>query len=164
MVDDKALVAGVDLDQRLEGRQVEVGQPELFGQALQLAVVVRHAHRADVVALHEEHLDSGAAILLESRGVGHHCHALFDRRHTGREELVGTGHLDDTESAGADIGEPVQVTKRRDMDGVLLGDVEDRLIRVASDIEAVDDEGTHAHEDTADDMSHTPAGQIRSWI
>ena len=67
MVDDKALMACVYLDLRLEGGQVEMGKAEVLGLALQFAVVVGHAHRADVVALHEEHLDDRAAVL-DQRG------------------------------------------------------------------------------------------------
>ena len=45
-------------------------EPELLGRVLQLAVVVGHADRADVVALDEQHLDDRAAVLQAALGVG----------------------------------------------------------------------------------------------
>ena len=62
--------------------------PQLLGQVLQLAVVVGDAHRADVVALQEQHLDDRAAVLGELLGVGRDLHAFGHDGRAGGHELV----------------------------------------------------------------------------
>ena len=44
------------------------------------------------------------------------------------KSLLRPGDLDDAQAAGAYVGDAVEVAQRRDGDGVLLGDIEDRLI------------------------------------
>jgi hypothetical protein len=51
-------VTGVDAHLGVDDRQLEVVEFQVLGQVLQLAVVVRDADRADVVALDEQHLGS----------------------------------------------------------------------------------------------------------
>ncbi len=84
VVDHKPLVACVDLHHRLERRQIEMSQAELLGRVLQLAVIVGDAYRADVVPLHEEHLDDRPAVVVERGRVGHYRHTLLDLGHAGR--------------------------------------------------------------------------------
>jgi hypothetical protein len=70
VVDDETVVGGVDVEVRVQRRQPEMVDPQLLGPALQLAVIVGDAHRADVVALDEEHLDDGPPIPLQPFGAG----------------------------------------------------------------------------------------------
>ncbi len=52
----------------IDDRQLEVVDPQVRGQVLQLAVAVGDADRADVVALEEQHLDDRPAVLGELLG------------------------------------------------------------------------------------------------
>src|ERR1019366_3258488 len=56
------------------------------------------------------------------------------------------------------------MTERRDVDRVLSGDVEGRLVGIPGHVQAVDDEGLDAHAVTVDVIVHTPAGQTWSSI
>jgi len=87
VVDREQPVTGVDVDLGADPRQVEMGEAQLLGRVLQLAVVVRDADRADVVALDEHHLGDGAAVLQQELGVRRDVHALGDLGHAGRGEL-----------------------------------------------------------------------------
>ena len=138
VVDGEQRVAGVDPDPGVDRWQLEVGEPKGLGQVLELAVVVGHAHRADVVALHEQHLDDRAPVGGQPLGMGGHLHALLDHGHTGRQQFAGGADLDHAQPAGADVAEAVQVAQGRDLDAVLGGHVQDRLVGGAGDIGAVD--------------------------
>ena len=101
-------------------RQLEVVDAELLGQVLQLAVVVGHADRADVVALGEQHLGDRPAVLGEPLRVGGDLHALVDARRCRPaasfvEPATSTRHR----RHAPDVGQPVEVAQRRDVDAVL---------------------------------------------
>ena len=163
MVDHEAVVAGVDADRRVETGQLEVGEAERLGMVLQLAVVVGHAHRADVVALDEEHLDDRAAMVVEPSRAGDHVHAVGHLGDACRQRTLRAGDLHAAQPAGADVGESVEMTQRRDVDAVLPRDVEDRLPGAAGDVDTVDAERVDGHQTAANfDIVQTPAGQVRS--
>ena len=145
VVDHEAVVAGVDADRRVETGQLEVGEAERLGVVLQFAVVVGHAHRADVVALDEEHLDDRAAMVIEPSGAGDHVHAVGHLGDACRQRTLGAGDLDAAQPAGADVGEPVEMAQRRDVDAVLPRHVENRLACGAGDVDAVDAQRVDGH-------------------
>ena len=63
VVDGEALVRGVDGELGVAIGQADVGQALLLRQGLQFAMAVGDADGADVVALGEEQLENGAAML-----------------------------------------------------------------------------------------------------
>ena len=63
VVHGEALVRSIHGKRGIAIGQADMGQALLLGQRLQLAVAVGDAHRADVVALGEEQLKDGAAVL-----------------------------------------------------------------------------------------------------
>jgi hypothetical protein len=165
VVDGEQGVAGVHPHPGVDRRQLQVGNAQPGRQVLELAVVVGHAHRADVVALHEQHLDDGAAVAGKPLGVGDHLHALLDRGHAGRQQLARALDLDHAQAAGADVAEAVQVAQGRDLDAVLGGDLQDRLALGAGDVGAGDLQGVDTHLTTSlFPTGQTPAGQVRSWM
>ncbi len=159
-------MAGVDADVRAHRRQVDVVDPQVLGEILQLAVVVGHTHGADVVAFHEQQLHDGPPVLGELLRVCGHLHALGDGGHAGGQQLLRVAHLDQAQPAGTDVTEPVEMTQRGDVDGVLAGDLEHGLPVRAGDFPAVDGEDVNGGHGTASRMrsGQTPAGQSRSWM
>ena len=73
-----------------------------------------------------------------------------------RQRTLRAGDLDAAQPAGADVGEPVEVAQRRDVDAVLAGDVEDRLAGGAGDVDAVDAQRVDGHRAADVDIVHTP--------
>ena len=166
VVDGEQPVAGVDVDLRADPRQVEVGHAELVCRVLQLAVIVRDADRADVVALHEHHLGHGPAVLEQELRMRRDVHAFRDLGHAGRRELGGARDLDHAQAAGAAVVDPFEVAEARDVDPVLLGNLHHGLPFRAGDVLAVDPEredGGHAIT-SAGSIAQTPAGQTRSTM
>ena len=102
--------------------------PRLLRQHLQLAVAVRDADRADVIALGEEQFEDHPAVVLQALGVGRDLHAFFHARDASRQQLVLTLDLDQAEAAGADVGEAVQVAQAWNEDAVLPRDVENGFV------------------------------------
>ena len=166
VVDGEERVTGIDAHRRVDRRQLEMVDLQLFGQVLQLAVIVGHAHRADVAALQEQHLGDRAPVLDELLGGGGHVHALGDQCGARRGELVRAGDLDDAQTAGARVRQPVQVAHGGNVDAVLRRNVEDRLTFGRGDVGAVDPQGVdRCHPETdAGSKSQTPAGQTRSTM
>ena len=147
--------------------EVEVGQLQVGRQLLELAVVVGDADRADVVALHEDHLGHGLPVLEELLGVRGDLHALGDLRHAGRDQSRIARDLDHAQAAGAPVVDALEVAEARDVDPVLLGHVHDRLALDAGDVAAVDPEridGRHAITSAGCSILQTPAGQTLSTM
>src|SRR5665648_104538 len=166
VVDREKGVTGVDADHGADERQLEVVYLQLLGQVLQIAMIVGDADSADVVALEEQHLNDRPAVPGELLGGGSDVHSLGDERGARRRELVRTRDLDHAQAARAGIGEPIEVTHRRDVDAVLHGNSEDRLAIGPGNVDTVDPQGVdRGHTGTgAGSIAHTPAGQTRSTI
>ena len=64
--------------------------PETLRQRLQIAVAVRHADRADVIALGEEQFQDHAAVVGQPLGVGRDLHAFFHPGDAGGKQLVAS--------------------------------------------------------------------------
>ena len=65
MIDRKTVVRGIHLQVWIAIAKVHVRNAKLLGEGLQLAVPVRDADRADVVALREQQFENVAAVALE---------------------------------------------------------------------------------------------------
>ena len=127
VVDGEALVRGVDRQFGIAIGQADVGQPLVLRQGLQLAVAVGHADRADVVALGEQQLEDGAAMLLQPLGVGADFHALGDGGDAGRQQLVAALDLDQAQAARANVAQAVEMAERGNVDVVLPRHFQDGL-------------------------------------
>jgi Ca2+-binding RTX toxin-like protein len=138
VVEGKALVRCIDGELGVAIGESHVSEALLLGEGLKLAVAVRDADRADVVALGEEQFENVAAILLQTFGIGEDIHALEDGGDAGREQLVGAGDLDQADAARADIAEAIEMTEGGDVDVVLASDFEDGLTAAATYFMAVD--------------------------
>jgi|GEM_PF-3474440 len=174
MVQREAAMRRVDADLWVEVRVTDVVDAQFLGQSLQLAIAVRDAHRADVVALGEKQLNDRAAVLCEALRLRHHFHILRDLDHAGGRQLGRALDLDQAQTAGADIAEALIVAERRDEQAVLPGHLEDGLVAAGRDLAIIDLEGNdrrfghrRAHASTswaftAPDLrpEHTPAGQV----
>jgi hypothetical protein len=121
----------------------------------------------DVVALEEEHLGDGPAVLQQTIGVRRDFHTLGDLGRAGRGESRRPSDLDHAEPAGAAIVDAVEVAEARDVDAVFLGHLHHRLAFGARDVLAVDLErenrGRHAITSGAV-IVQTPAGQTLSTM
>src|SRR5205823_1254040 len=109
-------------------------------QTLEIAVVIRHADRADVVALGEQQLHDHLAVLVQPLRVCRHRHAFLDARHAGWGEFRGAFDLDKAEAAASDQRQAVKLAESRNPDAVLARDLQDRLVLAGADVLAVDDQ------------------------
>ncbi len=167
VIDDEAVVRGVDIFFRIAIRKAHMRNAETLRQHLHLAVTVRDADRADMIALGEQQLKDHAAVVLQALGVGGDFHALFDHSDAGRKQLVLALNLDKAKPAGADVGEAVHFAEPRNKDAVLPGNVEDGFFLASAQIAAVDSQrfdggdGSHAVSPSAW-ATQTPAGHLWS--
>ncbi len=156
----------VDVHLGADPRQLEVVDALLVRGVLQLAVVVGHADRTDVVPLQEHHLRHRATVVPELLGMGRDLHALGDLGHAGGGQPGRAVDLHDAHAAGAAVVDARQVAEARDIDPVLLRDLHDRLAFVARDVLAVDRQGVDGHAITSAgcSISQTPAGHLLSTM
>ena len=143
VVEDEALVGGVHRQVRMERQQVEMADAQGLGVALETAVLIGHAHGADVVTLQEEQLDYVAPVVDEALGVGSHLHPLLHRSGAGGEELGGTLELDHAQAAGAHVREAFEMAQGGDVYAVLLGRRQHGLMRTGGHVLAVDDKSAN---------------------
>ena len=117
-------------------------------------MAVGDADRADVVALGEEQLEDGAAVLLEPLSIGADLHAFVDGGHAGGKELVAALDLNQAKAAGAHFAEAVHMAEGGNVDVVLPRHFKDGLAAQAADFLLIDDEsfdvyfGAHANTST----------------
>ena len=137
-VDEDVGMAGVDVAVRELVRVARGQDAEAVGQGLQLAVAALLAEHAVVVPLHEQHLDEAAAVLLEGLGLVVHHHALGRGRGAGRLRAAVDHHRADP--AGAEGRQVLVGAQARDVHAGLVGGLEDRLARLAFDLDPVDGE------------------------
>ena len=103
MVQREQLVRGIHVAIGVAVSQVDVIDVDNRGHVLQLAMPVRHTHRTDVVAFHEQHLDDHLAVLGEAGRVRLDFQAFLHNRGTGRLEFVAAFGLEQAQPACADI-------------------------------------------------------------
>ena len=95
---------------------------------LQAAVAVGDTHGTNVVAFGKQHLHDHAAVLCKPLRFGLYHHAFSDQRHAGRQKLVDSLDLGDTEPAGADVGDSILLTERGNVHVVRASHLQDRLV------------------------------------
>ena len=115
-------------------------QALLLPQGLQLAMAVGHADRADVIALGEEQLKDGLAMLLQALRRRGDFHSFFDGGDAGGQQLVAALDLDQAQAARAHIAQPIEMAERRDVDVVFARDFKNGLAGAGADFLTVDGE------------------------
>jgi hypothetical protein len=103
----------------------DMGYAERLSHGLKLAVAVGDAGRADVVALHEEQLNSHAAIERELFRGSPDGHAVLDGRGAGGQQAVSAGQLHHADAACTNGAEALQVAERGNLLSVGAGGLED---------------------------------------
>jgi hypothetical protein len=105
---------------------------------LQLAVPVRDADTAYVIAFGKEHLENHSAIALKTRTRRTDLHALADHGGAGCQEFVHSLYFHQTHAAPPVNREAGHLAKARDAEVVLTRDFEDGLIIAGADVPAID--------------------------
>src|SRR4030095_5201052 len=103
VIHNKTLVRTIHFRLGIAVRVVYVRDLQTLRKALQFAVPVGNAHRADVVALREQQFQNVPTVAIQPLGSGDHFHALFHARYAGGQKPVGALDLDQAQSAGSDL-------------------------------------------------------------
>ena len=114
----EALMRCVDREFWIAIRQAHMGQTLLLGHRLQVAVTVRNANGADMIAFGEEQFENSAAVLLQPLRIVVTSMPSKTRRDAGRKQLVVALDLNHAQAASTHITEAVKVAQRRNVDVV----------------------------------------------
>ena len=108
-------------------------------------MVVDHADGTLVIPLGRQEGDDHLPVLLQTIGVGVDDHAFQGACGAGGSEFAPSFHFHQAEPAGADIRNAVQMAECGNVDSVLPGDLQQRLIVLCAELFAVDSQGDDRH-------------------
>ena len=100
---------------RIVIRVARVGNAQGTSHRLQLAVAIRHADGAYMVTLHQQQLDSHAAIECQLGRRGHDRHAFLHQRRTRGKQTVSARRFDQAHTARTHRAQSLQITERGNM-------------------------------------------------
>lgn len=103
---------------------IQMAQPQIVGQLLQLAVAAAHAVGTVAVVLREDQLHVGAPGLPDPRGIGVDHHAVPDVVVAGGHQLVDAFNLHQADAAGGDFVELLQIAQAGNGDANAPGGAE----------------------------------------
>src|SRR5512138_2139246 len=118
MVHAEAPVTGI---QREAGKEVAIADmidAKACGQALELAMAVYHADRADVITLGQQQFDDLTPVAPQPFRIGCHHHPLFCRCYAGGLWLFPPRDLHHAESAPSPGSESFKVTEGGEIEPV----------------------------------------------
>src|SRR5208283_2454096 len=90
-------------------------------------MAVGYAHRADVVAFHQQQFNGDTAVARQPGGGGNDRHPILNRRGACGEEAVNSGNLDHAEPASTNATQPFQEAESRNVLSAGAGHIENRL-------------------------------------
>jgi hypothetical protein len=128
VVNGETAVSSVNIVPRIKIGKVHVSHPQFHGEVLKLAMTVGNAHGTHMVSLGEKKLENFSAIRNHSIGVCYDFHILSHESDTGWHQPGRALHFHYTESACAAFGKTVQVTQCWNVDSILAGDGQNRLV------------------------------------
>src|ERR1044072_3688932 len=120
MIDDEAVMRGVNLLDRISIGEVNVRNLEPLGKRLQLAMTVRHAHCANVIAFREQQFEDSSPVLAQPVGISCHFHTLLNARHAGGKKSCSTLHLNQAQTASYNRGKTLAIAESPNENVVLL--------------------------------------------
>jgi len=134
MVDHETIVGGVNIGCGIAIGVMNVSDIEFLGKSLHLAMAVRDADRADMVALGKEQFENLAAITLQALCGGGNLHAFLDTRHAGGKQFRVAFDFHKAEAACPNHFKSLQFAKGGDEDVVLARDFQDGLVFACADV------------------------------
>ncbi len=103
LVQHKAGVAGIYRQVRINVGEANVIDAQTLAERLQLAMTVRHANAAHVIALGEQHFKQHAPVFEKPRAFGAHLHAFGDFGGAGGEQFRRAFHFHQAQAAAAPL-------------------------------------------------------------
>ncbi len=138
VIDDETVVRRVHFFLGITIRKMNVRDAQALAEHLHLAVPVRDAHRADVIALGKKQFENHPPVILQALGIGGDFHAFFYPGNAGRKQLVLSLDFNQAHAAGANIGQAIHLAKPRDEDAILSRHVENGFFLAPAQVAAID--------------------------